>query len=131
MVKANNAAGASAPSQVVSFAPIAGNVGITTLYDANEAARVHANAVYFASTDDAAAQKTSTFVIGFIVGLIPPGVTPLVPLPQSGSAGVTSTWTPQEQSVLLTVSKKYALAPADAQHFSTQLVGFLLALGGH
>ena len=74
---------------------------------------------------------TSGLPAAFIIGLLPPGVMPLSPLPQSGPLDITSTWTRQEQSLLLTVAKKYAFAPTDAQHFSTQVVGFLLSLSGH
>ena len=131
-VTATNAAG-TGPSSLASTVatPTAGTVSVTTNYTNAELPRLQQTATYFGVTPELA-QHESVGIIGFIVGLIPPGATPISPPPSNvGADAISSDWPTGDQPVLLSVAQKYALTPAEAQKFATQLVGFLLALGGH
>ncbi len=131
-VTAKNTAGTSAPSFAsASTKPQAGKVVVTTNYASSEIGRLQQTAAYFGETT-AQAQHDSVGIIAYILGLIPPGATPVSPPPANvGPSPVTSDWPTADQFALITVARKYAFTPAETQKFSTQLVGYLLALGGH
>ncbi len=85
----------------------------------------------FLGTTPAAVQKTSVYLISYLVSLGTQTPTPIT-LPAPGNAVTyTDTWTPKEFPVLDRVKHKYALDDSDATRFSTQLVNYLLAVGGH
>ncbi len=131
-ITATNLQGAgSAAITGSAITPVSGPVDISTFYDATEIGRMQQTATYFGTTT-AQAQHDCVGVIVFILGLIPPGATPIDPPPVNlGATNVTSTWPTVEQQFVTSVARKYAFSPAEAQKFSSQLVAFLLALGGH
>ncbi len=131
-VTATNNAGTGDPSPAsASTTPAAGAVSVTTKYESNEIGRLQQTASYFGETVSQA-QHDSVGIIGYIIGLIPPGPTPLSPPPSiAGPNVISSNWPAADQGVLVSVAQKFALTPAESQKFSTQLVGYLLAIGGH
>jgi hypothetical protein len=132
MVTANNASGPGVMSQwSVRATPTAGSVGVTTSYNANDSARLIANATYF-GTDAPTAQQTSVGIIAYITGLVgAASPTPAAPPVLAGPSAFTTNWATADQGALVTVMRQYALTPAQAQYFCVMLVGFLLGLGGH
>ncbi len=131
-VFARNAVGTgpgSTPSGA--FTPSALSVDVTTTYNAQDNTRLVANATYFGDTA-INAQRTSVGIIAFIVGLVgAPAMTPVPPPASSGPNSYTTPWSTVEQSALVSVMRQYGLSPQEAQYFSVELIGFLLALGGH
>ncbi len=82
-------------------------------------------------TNAAGVQKTSTYIISFLLGFAPATPIPQT-LPGQGSAVTyTDTWQPDELSVLDRVKNKFVLNDVDATRFSVGIVDFLLGLGGH
>ena len=82
-------------------------------------------------TDAAGVQKTSVYVISYLLSFAPSTPAPQV-LPAPGVAVTyTDVWDPNEVSVLDVVKNKFVLDDVDATRFSVAIVDFLLALGGH
>ncbi len=125
--------GGPGPSSTASAAttPTAGSVNITTAYNASDNTRLLKNATYFASTSQDA-QRISVGVIAFIAGLVgSPVLTPIAPPVTAGPNSYTTPWSTVDQGALVTVMRQYGVTPSEAQYFCVQLVGFLLAFGGH
>ena len=130
-VTATNAAGTSAPSAPSnSIVPAPANRTVSVSWTASEASRLNQMAPSLA-TNAAGVQKVSTYISSFLLGFSPPTPQPQVLPPPGTAVTYTDTWTPNEFSVLDRVKDKFVLNDADATRFSTQIVDYLLALGGH
>ncbi len=130
-VSATNARGTGSSDTSASVTPSAGTTSVTTHWTGAELPRLNKTAAYL-GVSVAEAQHESVGTLGYLIGLIAPGPTPVASLPpDTGSTAVSSTWPATDQGVLVSVMRKYALTPAEAQKFSAQLVGYLLALTGH
>ncbi len=114
-----------------SFTPSASTLNVTTQYDAFTNTRLLKNAAYFGQTP-VDAQRTSVAIIAYIVGIVNnPDMTPITPPAVSGPNSYTTPWSATEQGPLVSVMRQYGLKPNEAQSFCVQVVGYLLALGGH
>ncbi len=131
-VQAINDAGAGNPSNnSTTFTPTATTLNVTTQYNSADNTRLLKNATYFAQ-NAADAQRTSVGILGYLVGIAhPPAITPIEPPVNTGPNDHTTPWSTTDQSALVTVMRHYALTPSEAQYFSVQLIGYLLALAGN
>lgn len=103
---------------------------VAVSWSASDAARLQQVAAYLGVAPDIA-QKTAVFVVGYLIGFAPPTQLPQN-LPTVGTAvEVETDWAGGEIAVLESVTKKFDLNDSDAIRFSTLLVSYLLALGGH
>ncbi len=131
-VQAVNDAGPSvASNDSAAFTPAASTIKITTKYNAADNTRLLKNAAYFgqSATD---AQRTSVGILAYLVGISHlPAMTPISPPASTGPNSYTTSWSATDQSALVSVMGQYGLMPNETQLFSVQLVGYLLALGGH
>jgi hypothetical protein len=96
-----------------------------------QAARLAAMAPSLGVADASQVQKTCTYVISYILGFVSSTPTPVTLDAPGHDVLYTDLWTPAEFSVIDRVAHKYSLDDADAVRFATQLVDYLLALGGH
>ncbi len=131
-VQAVNAKGpGTASAESAPFTPTAAAVSVTTHYDASDNTRLLKNATYFGQTA-VNAQRTSVGILAYLVGLVgPPAMTPIPPPASPGPNSYTTAWSTGDQPALVTVMRQYGLTPPEAQLFSVQIVGYLLALGGN
>ena len=132
-VQAVNDAGPGGPSNSSAvFTPASSTIKVTTQYNAVDNARLLLkNATYFGQSV-ADAQRTSVGILAYLVGLVhPPAMTPIAPPVSTGPNSYTTSWSAADQSALVPVMGQYGVTPSEAQYFSVQLVGYLLALGGH
>ncbi len=131
-VQAVNVAGPGpASNDSATFTPAASAIKVTTEYDTAENTRLLKNAAYFGQSA-ADAQRTSVGVLAYLVGIVhSPTMTPIVPPAMSGPNSYTTSWSPSDQSALVSVMRQYGIMPNETQYFGVQLVGYLLALGGH
>ncbi len=125
-----DASGAGSPSTSQAGAPHAGSLGLITVFNDGDFARLQQMAAYM-QLPLSQVPTTSVGVIAFILGLIPPAQTPIPPPVLSGTHPVILTLTTAQQSALIPVCRRYALAPDEAAVFSAELVGYLLSLSGH
>ncbi len=131
-VKATNASATGAPSAASPVTtPSAGTRSYTTAYNASDNTRLLRNAAYF-GTGAAEAQLDSVGIIAYITGIVAsPTLSPVAPPASSGPHSYATAWSDADQGALVAVMRQYALTPSETQYFSVQLIGFLLALGGH
>ncbi len=130
-VRAVNAKGpGTASGESAPFTPAAATVNVTTAYNAGDNTRLVKNATNFGQTA-ANAQRTSTGIVAYIVGLVGGSATPIAPPVSTGPNSYTTPWSTADQPALVSVMRQYGLSPSEAQYFCVQLVGYLLALGGH
>ena len=128
-VTADNAQGPSTPSTIVAT-PTSTPQSFTTNWSATEYARLTQSAAYL-GLSPVATQVVSVYAVAYILGIANVAATPTTPPASAGPHAVTSTYTVADQSPLLTVMQQFAFSPSESQYLSAQLVGFLLALGGH
>ncbi len=127
----NNLGSGATSAESAAFTPAATTVNVTTAYNANDNTRLLKNATYFGQTA-LNAQRTSVGILAYLVGLAhAPSMTPVEPPTSTGPNSYTTPWSATDQSVLVSVMRQYGLTPSEAQYFGAQLVGYLLALGGH
>ncbi len=113
------------------FTPAASTLRVTTRYDAPTNTRLLQNATYYGQ-NAVDAQRTSVGILAYIVGIVHyTSMTPIAPPVVSGPNSYTTPWSAADQSALATVMRQYGLMPNEAQYFSVEIVGYLLALGGH
>ena len=103
---------------------------VAVSWSASEASRLNQMAPSL-GTNAAGVQKVSTYIISFLLGFSPPTPQPQILPPPGTAVTYTDTWTPDEFSVLDRVTDRFVLNDSDATRFSTQIVDYLLALGGH
>ena len=97
-----------------------------------EAVRIEQIRVYLGLATAGEVQQTSVGVLAYLVGLTGSGTpTPIEPPVAELGAVRVSTWAPADLGALTTVANQFALDDVGAHRFAVQLVGYLLALGGH
>ncbi len=131
-VQAVNDAGPGDPSNdSTTFTPAVSTITVTTQYNATDNTRLLKNATYFGQ-NAVDAQRTSVGIIAYIVGLVhSPTMTPVAPPVSTGPNSYTTPWSAGDQGALVSVMRQYSLTPSETQYFSTQLIGYLLAVGGN
>lgn len=130
-VTALNTVGTSAPSTASNTVTPGGTTRtVSVSWSPTESARLNQMAPSL-GTNGAGVQKTSVYVISYLVGLISTTPTPVTIAAPGSAVTYVDTWQSAEFSVLDRVKTKFVLNDADATRFSTYLVDFLLALGGH
>ena len=103
---------------------------VTVSWDATEDARLLQLSAYLGESP-AAVQKTSVYLLGYLIGFLPANPDPQTPPTAGTAASYTSIWEAPEFSVLDRVEAKFALNGANATRLSIALLSFLIGLGGH
>ncbi|HZJ25554.1 MAG TPA: Calx-beta domain-containing protein, partial [Acidimicrobiia bacterium] len=106
---------------------------VTTNWTAAEQPRVLQSATYLNQTPEQL-QKTGVQLLSYLLAISKPrpAPAPIVPPPSStGPVAYTTTWITTDVAALRTVEAQYWLTAEQAQKLGVQIVGFLLALGGH
>ncbi len=102
---------------------------VTVTWSASENARLAQIGVDL-NVPTAQVQKTSVYLLAFLVGFGSSTPTPVTLPPPNTGATYTDTWQPNEFSVIDGVKTKYVLDDIDATRFSVSIVDFLLSLSG-
>ncbi len=128
---ASNSKGPGAPSATVTATPTNATRSFATTWNTTDYARLTKSAAYIGATP-ANTQLTAVYAIAYLTNIATvSGPTPLTPQFSTGPTTVTTQYSSADQPPLESVMQQYALSPTEAQYFAAQLLGYLLALGGH
>ena len=131
-VAAINVSGPSAPSAIVQATPAPAPISVTTQWTNAELPRLQAVANYLGTTP-AQLQHDSVGMLAYLLSFNPPShITSMSgQVTSAGPTSVTSTWATSDEAVLANMARQFGLTPAETQKYATQVVEYLLSLGGH
>ena len=103
---------------------------VAVAWSPTEAMRLQQIAAYLGNSPGQA-QKAAVYLLGFLIGFLPPAPDPQV-IPVAGSSvAFTSAWDPNEVSIIDSVNAEFSLTDEESTRFSVNLLSFLLGLQGH
>lgn len=108
----------------------AANTVVPVTWSATEVARIAQLSSYLGVPPEAV-QKTSVYIIAYLLSVASGPPTPVSPPAPGSSVTYTSVWDTGEIATLDAVQQRFVLNNIDATHVAVLLVSFLASLGGH